>query len=466
MKLQRLADIVTVVKAAGAVVAWILIPVIVVVVVVVFAYSKPIIPPQMLPGIGPLVTSSGAIIAVIIALYVYYKNKKWNAYRYLADLYYEILRRGLEHPEFRNPEYTRKYKELRASNPKMYFKYDAYARMCWTHAFDIHDTKELKKDFISLYLPTIDGYNRLHGVWLLDHTSTFSFNFIDFVLSYKWREREYLGKYAARWVRWENVVDDFDGEILNPCLKTFEKRLFDCIKDDDDIKEYLKKKEVYVADFGCGNEKFIELLHNKFGIDNVHGIDFPDNMLEMAKKGCNLKNNQYLFSWDNIPGNEDEKLIKFLVEDIGIDWAENAKIGKSNDGTTISIYKDEKNSAKIIMVVNKEKAILKISDGRTRDLKVKTDNNKLNIYKIDIAFSINSILPRNPNAIPIILDEIYKSLTPGGLFIAILPSFDTVLYLKELWYKCRIDDLETLCKFRLKNFGKKMESKIGEHSFQ
>ena len=295
MKLQRLADIVTVVKAAGAVVAWILIPVIVVVVVV-FAYSKGIINWQMLPGIGPLVTSSGAIIAVIIALYVYYKNKKWNTYRYLADLYYEILRRGLEQPEFLNPEYTRKYKELRASNSKMYFQYDAYARMCWTHAFDIHDTKELKKDFIDLYLPTIDGYNRLHGVWLLDHTSTFSFNFIDFVLSYKWRE--YLGKYAARWVRWENVVDDFDGKILNPYFKFKDnKRLFDCIG--EYLKAYLNDKEkdkVVVADIGCGNGKLIELLseNEKEKIGKVYGIDFPDNMLEMAKKRCKSSNVTFL----------------------------------------------------------------------------------------------------------------------------------------------------------------------------
>jgi hypothetical protein len=88
----------------------------------------------------------------------------------------------------------------------------------------------------------------------------------------------------------------------------------------------------------------------------------------------------YLFSWDNIPGKDDEKLRKFLVEDIGIDWAEDAKIDKSNDGTTIHIFTGE-HSAEIKMDDNKEKAILKISDGKTHSLEVKTDNNKLNIYK-------------------------------------------------------------------------------------
>ena len=386
MNLQRLADIVTVVKAAGAVVARILIPVIVVVVVV-FAYSKGIITWQRLVDIGPLVTAIGAVIAVIIALYVYYKNKKWNTYRYLADLYYEILRRGLEQPEFLNPEYTRKYKELRASNSKMYFKYDAYAKMCWTHIFDIYDTKELKKDFIGLYLPTIGRYNRLHGVWLLDHTSAFSSGFVDFVLSYKWRD--YLGKGAAGWVRWENVVDDFDGKILNLRLKKGNKRLFDCIE--DYIKEYLKEKKnkVFVADFGCGNRKLIESLANEFGIENVYGIDYPDNMLEMAKKRCNLPNVSY----------------------------------KTIDMTNMEEMKK--------------------------------------IYgTIDIAFSINSILPRNPNATPIILHEIFDILKPGGLFIAIFPSFDAVLYLKELWCKCGIEDLKELCKHMIKNFGSKCKTKF------
>lgn len=53
----------------------------------------------------------------------------------------------------------------------------------------------------------------------------------------------------------------------------------------------------------------------------------------------------------------------------------------------------------------------------------------------DIAFSVNSILPPNPSDVPIILSEIFKSLYAGGLFVSILPSFDTVLYLKELTFK-------------------------------
>ncbi|MCK4689033.1 MAG: HEAT repeat domain-containing protein, partial [Candidatus Marinimicrobia bacterium] len=89
-------------------------------------------------------------------------------------------------------------------------------------------------------------------------------------------------------------------------------------------------------------------------------------------------------SWDNVPGDDNEKLLNFLKDEFDIDWAENAEISKSNDGTTINISKDE-NSVEIMMGAKKEKATLKISDGRTHDLKVKKENGKLNIYSLGIS---------------------------------------------------------------------------------
>jgi hypothetical protein len=85
-----------------------------------------------------------------------------------------------------------------------------------------------------------------------------------------------------------------------------------------------------------------------------------------------------LFNWDSVPGDDDEKFKKSHRDDFDIVWAENAKIIKSEGSKTISIFKDE-NSAEIIIDEKKEKASLKISDGRTLDLKVKKENGKLNI---------------------------------------------------------------------------------------
>ena len=85
----------------------------------------------------------------------------------------------------------------------------------------------------------------------------------------------------------------------------------------------------------------------------------------------------YLFSWDNVPGNDNETLIRFLRDDLDMDWVENAEISKFDDGKTIFITKDE-NSAEIMIDEKEGKAPLKIGN---YDLKVKKENGKLNIYE-------------------------------------------------------------------------------------
>lgn len=89
---------------------------------------------------------------------------------------------------------------------------------------------------------------------------------------------------------------------------------------------------------------------------------------------------EYLFSWDNVPGKDSMKLLRYLWDDLNIGWAKNAEIRKSDDGKTIHIFKDE-NSAEIKSDEKKEKATLKIIGGKTHDLKVKEKKGKLNIYK-------------------------------------------------------------------------------------
>jgi hypothetical protein len=88
--------------------------------------------------------------------------------------------------------------------------------MCWAHAFDIYVVSDFKDYFIRLYSPTFERYNGLHGVWLLDNTSTFSLDFVEFVKLNEWRN--YLDEREADRLRWSNVVEDYDETILNPFL--------------------------------------------------------------------------------------------------------------------------------------------------------------------------------------------------------------------------------------------------------
>ena len=86
----------------------------------------------------------------------------------------------------------------------------------------------------------------------------------------------------------------------------------------------------------------------------------------------------YSFSWDKVPGEDNERLLRSLKDVLNIGWAENAEIRKSDDNKTICIFKDE-NSAEITIDETKGKATLKISDDTTLSLNIKKKRGKLNI---------------------------------------------------------------------------------------
>ena len=59
---------------------------------------------------------------------------------------------------------------------------------------------------------------------------------------------------------------------------------------------------------------------------------------------------------------------------------------------------------------------------------------------LDIAFAINAIAPSSPEAAKRMVEEIFKSLRAEGLFVAIFPSFDAVLYQRELTYASYLEN--------------------------
>ena len=115
-------------------------------------------------------------------------------------------------------------------------------------------------------------------------------------------------------------------------------------------------------------EEILELRQiNPFGLE----IKF-DKKMEIG----------YLFNWENISeinNNDSEALIKFLTDDLEVDWVENAAISKLDDKISIS---EGNNSIEIVIDQNNEIATLTINDDRTYDLKVKEENGKRNIYDI------------------------------------------------------------------------------------
>lgn len=101
------------------------------------------------------------------------------------------------------------------------------------------------------------------------------------------------------------------------------------------------------------------------------GNNSEDNINKILEK--------YLFSWEKIPGNDNEKLIEFLIRNFGIEWVKLAQIKKNDDGKTI-IVTNELNYLSLTLNDEKTNVKLEINDGRIDKFIVKTENDELNIY--------------------------------------------------------------------------------------
>ncbi len=92
------------------------------------------------------------------------------------------------------------------------------------------------------------------------------------------------------------------------------------------------------------------------------------------------KKKEYLFSWEKIPGNDNQRLIEFLTQNFSIEWVKASKIEKNDNGRTIRVT-SEKNYLSLKLNDEKTNVNLEIDDGRTDKFIVEMENGELNIYK-------------------------------------------------------------------------------------
>jgi hypothetical protein len=90
---------------------------------------------------------------------------------------------------------------------------------------------------------------------------------------------------------------------------------------------------------------------------------------------------EYLFTWEDVPGKDNDRLRSYLKEGLALDWAEGAKISKPDDGPTIRIEKDE-DWVEIVLDEGDKTATLTTSDEKRRLLKVTEENGKRKLYRI------------------------------------------------------------------------------------
>ena len=110
-----------------------------------------------------------------------------------------------------------------------------------------------------------------------------------------------------------------------------------------------------------------------------NGLQPYDRFFEPLFTYAQELDNLYLFSWEKIPGNDDGRLIEFLIQNFSIEWIKAAKINKNDDGKTIRVTND---TNFILLTLNNKKTNvnLEIDDGRTDKFIVKMENGELNIY--------------------------------------------------------------------------------------
>jgi len=93
----------------------------------------------------------------------------------------------------------------------------------------------------------------------------------------------------------------------------------------------------------------------------------------------NISRETTVFNWGNVPGNDNNMLIKFLSEDLGIDRVDYVKTTRNETEKIIRVI-NEARSVEIVLDENKEFATFKFNDGRTYNLHVRKDNGQYIIY--------------------------------------------------------------------------------------
>ena len=93
------------------------------------------------------------------------------------------------------------------------------------------------------------------------------------------------------------------------------------------------------------------------------------------------KMDKYIFSWENVPGNESQRLINYLKNDLDIRWADNASIVKTNNNETIRVFTSE-NSLELTLKNNNTELIGTYNSDPLYFLsEIKKENGRISVYR-------------------------------------------------------------------------------------
>lgn len=140
-------------------------------------------------------------------------------------------------------------------------------------------------------------------------------------------------------------------------------------------RKKLNKWENLIKDMGEKEADMHRLHINKKRL----ALDQLETFVNNARNQIGIKDN-CLFCWNEIPVNNNNRLIEFLIQNFEVNWIKSAKIEKSNDNKII-IISDGMNSISLKLNNKKTKVNLIINDVGANEFIVKMENGRLNIYE-------------------------------------------------------------------------------------
>ncbi len=125
-----------------------------------------------------------------------------------------------------------------------------------------------------------------------------------------------------------------------------------------------------------------------------HSILSNGAEFEIILRGSSIfSEGEFLFRWNEIPGNDSDRLIEFLIQNYDANWVTKDLVTKSDDKTIV--ITDGKNSISLERIEEDSKMILTINKNRTDEFLLREEEEKRNIYKKGKALdgSFQGILP-------------------------------------------------------------------------
>jgi hypothetical protein len=100
-------------------------------------------------------------IAILLYIILWKKEKESSNYEIFDTFYLDILKTGMEYPKFRNPNYTKNYKNNEDEDEII--RYEMYAFICWNFCETIIDKDD--KALFETWGVAIQVEKSLHETW-------------------------------------------------------------------------------------------------------------------------------------------------------------------------------------------------------------------------------------------------------------------------------------------------------------